>query len=444
MRWALTGLVALLLAAGCAKESSLPTPTGKGTIRAINAITNAPNVAFRIEERSVESIAWKAASGGVRFDDFSYDFNFDTVLTGNLTSTRVATVTQKIDASHDYTFVLTGSLNSPTVTVWEADEPQFSENATTMLMRFGHLAATLGDFDVYAAEAGVAPVAGMAIATATYGDVTDYVEIESDSLVITITESNDPDAIVFQSSSLAFNARTAYFLMMFDGDDANAAEYELRLATNSTGGTALADARVPPTLRLMQTAIDLPLADIYQDEDLTDLLVENHAFGNITGDLPISAGTNEFTYTAADNIGSILLEENVTAASGVPYNIVTYPDDTDFDATAFVSDRRSVSTYAKMRVFNGVSNFEALDLYVVDADESIDDAFPRQGLAFPSLGTTLTLTAGSRDLYVTDVGEKTVVAGPVRVDLALGDSVEVLLLDTVDPNTAEIVIVPPP
>ncbi len=444
MKWILTGLAALLLAAGCAKESSLPTPSGKGTIRAVNAIANSPNVAFSIEERGIGTLGWKAFSGGVRFDDFEYNFNFDTALAGNLSTTRVATVTQKVDAGRDYTFVLTGNLASPTVTTWEADEPQFGDSATTFLLRFGHLAPTLGDLDVYAAEAGVDPVAGMAIATVSNGAVSDYVELESASLVITVTENNDPGAIVYQTNTLAYNASTAYFLTIFDGDPANAAPYELRLATNSSGANTLTDARVAPTVRIMQTAMNLPSADVYQDEALTDLLAEDLAFGDITGDLEIDAGTTEFTITAADNAGSILLEGSLTTASGVPNNVVIFRDEAEFDATSYVADRRPVSTYAKLRVFNSVSNFEGLDLYLVDADEPIDDAIPRQGLGYPSLGNTLTLAADSYDLYVTEVGEKTVVAGPERLDLALGDSVEVLLLDTADPATAEIVIVPPP
>ena len=54
------------------------------------------------------------------------------------------------------------------------------------------------------------------------------------------------------------------------------------------------------------------------------------------------------------------------------------------------------------------------------------------------------LQEGGFDLYLTTPGEKTVIAGPVRLDLALGDIVDVIALDNVDPAIADIVFVPDP
>jgi hypothetical protein len=52
------------------------------------------------------------------------------------------------------------------------------------------------------------------------------------------------------------------------------------------------------------------------------------------------------------------------------------------------------------------------------------------------------LAAGSFDLYLTVTGEKTIVAGPVQVDLVLGDVVTAIVYDTVDTATADIVLFP--
>jgi hypothetical protein len=54
------------------------------------------------------------------------------------------------------------------------------------------------------------------------------------------------------------------------------------------------------------------------------------------------------------------------------------------------------------------------------------------------------LEAGSYDLYATPAASKTPIAGPSRLELADGDVVEVILLDTVDPATPEFFIVPAP
>ena len=55
---------------------------------------------------------------------------------------------------------------------------------------------------------------------------------------------------------------------------------------------------------------------------------------------------------------------------------------------------------------------------------------------------TLTLNAplgaGSYDVYLTEFNDKTVLAGPYRLDLALGDIVDMAAVDTVDPAVLDI------
>ena len=48
---------AMLLLTACSGESQFPEPTGKGTFRAINAISTSPEMVFRLEEAGTETIA---------------------------------------------------------------------------------------------------------------------------------------------------------------------------------------------------------------------------------------------------------------------------------------------------------------------------------------------------------------------------------------------------
>ncbi|MDH3552622.1 MAG: hypothetical protein OER22_08415, partial [Gammaproteobacteria bacterium] len=47
----------------CSNESKLPVATGKGNIRAINAIPSAPAFSFLIEERLIGSVDYRASTG---------------------------------------------------------------------------------------------------------------------------------------------------------------------------------------------------------------------------------------------------------------------------------------------------------------------------------------------------------------------------------------------
>ena len=56
----------------------------------------------------------------------------------------------------------------------------------------------------------------------------------------------------------------------------------------------------------------------------------------------------------------------------------------------------------------------------------------------------LTLDEGSYDIYVTVQGEKTVLTGPVALDLALGDVFDMIIYENADPNVVDLLTIPIP
>ena len=202
-------ILALFALQACTGETSLPDPTGKGTIRAINGIEGSPNISFLIEERQIESIDYKNASAAQRFDDFDYNFNFEVSVLGEASRRRVATVTQKIDADRDYTFVLTGDLFAPTVTVWEADERVFDEAATVFDVRFAHVAESLGTVDVYFDAPGTAPALGNERGSLSFGEVLNPIEFAEGDYVLTYTAPGDPTTLLYQTEPVTYGEFTA-------------------------------------------------------------------------------------------------------------------------------------------------------------------------------------------------------------------------------------------
>ena len=90
-------------------------------------------------------------------------------------------------------------------------------------------------------------------------------------------------------------------------------------------------------------------------------------------------------------------------------------------------------------LFNALNNFARLDVYAVEADTTIDDAFPiRSGIASRQATTTVQLADGSYDIYITEFQDKVVLAGPYRIDVVVGDIVDSLIVDTVDPAVLDV------
>ncbi|HZD52842.1 MAG TPA: DUF4397 domain-containing protein, partial [Woeseiaceae bacterium] len=146
-------LFAVLLAAllfGCT-ESQRQEANGKGSIRGVNAISTAPAVTFLIEERSLGTLSYKEVTSAQDFDDLSFNFNFDVRLPGDDGPRRLATEPLKVERDNDYVFALTGSLDQPSIIVWETPERMWNGDETSLEASAGDLAPGTGTVDVYLA-----------------------------------------------------------------------------------------------------------------------------------------------------------------------------------------------------------------------------------------------------------------------------------------------------
>lgn len=444
-RTILLAVIAATAIAGCGGESQLPTASGKGTVRMINAIPTSPEVGFLIEERALEGVAYKTNSSPQNWDDLAYTFNFEVNRPGLGESQRIAS--QFIDVTRDieYTFVLRGSVDAATVDVWEIPVRSFSGTETIFEMRIGHAAEALGTIDVYIGLESAAPDLGERVATLAPGEVSTPTDIEEDAYLVTITSAGNPADILFQSVPTRIVANQSALITVFEGDANDTAPVTISVINERGLSSALRDARFPPTARFVHATMDLGTSDIYDDAALQNRIVADLAFGDVTGDIDMAVGELLITATAPGNVGAIQLEDALTTSAGARLNYYFTVLADELRGAQVAVDRRSIETIARLTFFHSASNHDLVDLYIVDAGTPIDDVLPRQiflgyGLQTPPIG----LAAGSYDIYVTTAGEKTVLDGPISLDMALGDVFEAVLLDRVDPSLAEFKLFPPP
>jgi len=445
-RLLLPGCFAVLALSACGGDSNLPTASGKGSIRAINAIKTSPQIAFLIEELPLAAVSYKNSTSTERYDDLSYAFNFEVVLPGASTAQRVATELVDMVADRDYIFVINGVLASPTITLWEGDERTWSGTETVFEARFGHAAESWGDLDVYFAAPGIAPVLGEQLGTLSFGQILPATDIETGDTVLTMTAAGDPATVHFTSSALTFEAQNALVFSLFDADASETAPISVRVYNALGTASAIPDARFTPTMRYIHASVALGPVDIYDTEPPVTPVVTDQAFGNDAGDLPIAIGATTLTYTDANNISAVVLEVATAQVAGTRNQMFIVGSDIGSLSTIItIPDRRPVETLVKFQFINAASNHASIDVYVIDADSDIADAFPTQfAVEFGQSPRISSLNAGSYDLYLTLPGEKTVIAGPLRIDAALGDIIDPVALDTIDPATAQISIVSPP
>lgn len=440
---------ALFLTA-CGGESKLPNPTGKGDIRAVNAIAGSPEYIFKIEERTIAGVRYKESTIPVPYDDLNYIFNFDVRFPGDLTQTRVASQALKVEADRDHIFVLSGDLTAPTITVWNGDIREFDGTETVFEARFSHASASLGDIDVYFDPAGTVPGTFPPAATLSFGDIGDAIDFSEDDYVLTITPANDLiSPPYFTSRDTHFLPQFAHVVTVFDGDGNDTGPVAVRSMTSVGQPLLLADTRFPPKIRFIHSAYTLALepVDVYDDDLLTNLVASNLQFKEATVDIDTTVETKTYYFTPANSTATILFDQEITSpAPGTFTHVYAYGDTNSWVGSRFVPDRATSLVSAKLRIFHGALNFSLFDVYLKDRDELLveDDSALIVGATFGLLAPGLQLVAGSYDIYLTEQGNKIEIAGPYAIDVADGDIVDLIAVDTADPDIIELVGVPVP
>ena len=170
------GCLTTIVFSGCHGESNFPEATGKGSIRAINAIKTSPTMVLLIEERRLDNVAYKASTRIASQDDLEYIFNVEARLAGDIANTRVASHLLDVVRDTEYTLLISGALTAPDITVWELPFREWDGSEIVYEMRFAHAADSLGDVDVYYSAPGIPPMPGNAVGTLSFGEVLPVVD----------------------------------------------------------------------------------------------------------------------------------------------------------------------------------------------------------------------------------------------------------------------------
>tara|TARA_R110002096_G_scaffold364311_2_gene557420 strand:+ start:29917 stop:31278 length:1362 start_codon:yes stop_codon:yes gene_type:complete len=434
-------LIAALALGACGKESSFPEASGKGNIRAINAIASAPEVTFLIEERSLGGISFREATAATPYDDLEYTFNFEVFYAGDDAVTRIASQFIDVVADMDYTLVLTGTLSNASVVLWEQAKREFTGTETVFSARFAHTSDSLGPADYYFAAPGVVPVLGEEVGTLSFGEVLDGIDYEAGDYVLTVTSSGDPADILFESDTNTFIAATEYTVSMFDGGANTFAPFIAHSFTNGavTASGTIPDVNYPATAEFVNGSLELGTVDIYDDDMQTSLLVDDLPHMGISAELNLADGENQFTFTPSDSNNPVLIDDTLSVFSGVRTRVVGLGLTDSLRISTYVPDRRPVDTQAKLQVFSAANTFGFLQMFVLEADAVLDDQLPvLASLVAGSAPQTLALRAGSYDIYVREFDSTEILAGPIRLDVELGDVIGTILYDTVDPAVVEV------
>lgn len=435
---ALLPLVALVMT-GCA-ETSRPEATGKGNIRGMNAVSTSPTVTFLIEERSLGALVYKQVSSMQEFDDLTYTFHFAARLPGDSSDTRIASEALSVVPDKDYFFVLTGSVANPEILLWETDEREWEDNETELQVAAGHLAPGTGTVDVYFVPQGSDPAAGEALGSLSFGERLPDVSFEEGDYEFIVTAPGDPSTVLFESTSREYAAQTSLLFTIQDADPSITSSLSVRRINQNGSSAEVPQRGAPPTQRFFHAALGTGPVDVYVDENFATPRVANLAFGELSTDLNVPAAEVAYTFTDAGNVGAVVLEDDQSSPVTTRSTTFLMGEPGDLSLATFLNDRRPVAGFAKLRLNQVSSNFERVDVYVFPAGTDIAERNPNvPQIASGFSSDYLHLVPDEYEMTVTERGEKTVLAGPVTLDLAGRTVTEAAIIDTNDPNALDVV-----
>ncbi len=432
-------LVALL---GCS-ETARVEATGKGRIRGINSIPDTPELNFLIEERSIDTVFFKEAAGFAEYDDLTYKFNFDGFLTSGPELTRIASQTIDVRADTDYTIILSGSVTSPTTTVWEDPQREFSEADTVFEADFYHLAASVGEVDVYFAATGTTPVIGAAVGSLTVGERIPYQEFSDGVFELIVTPKDNPGIILHQSGDISATATTRISVGLFDPDPSLTANIGAALITADGTSLALPDVNSPSRLRLLHAASGTANIDGFVNNDFATAVFPNIAFGELSdyfGTLVFPVPTS---ITAAGNVGALIVEQDITLGANASKTIALAGDPANPVLRELNDNARPVSTFPQIRLTSFSVNAGPVDIYLVEPGNTIDADSTPLFFNLPFLLDTgfVGPDGGTFDMLAASSGSQIPISAPLAVTLQNGGVLDAVVLDTADPTVVELRII---
>ncbi len=373
MKRTLLLLACLVTLAACGSDSSLPNPTGEGAVRMVNTISGSPDVRFLIEEIlvaiggvPVAPAAYKESTAPALYDDFSYTFNFEIALPGEATLTRVASRTLQVEKDRQHVFVLSGDVLNPDIAVWDWDIRTFNESDTVLEARFSHGGATLGDIDVYLDPVGTVLGANPPAATLSFGDVSGPLDYEAGDYVLAVTVAGDVNTVLFTARETSLLAQVAHLITVFDGDANNTGPAAVRSMRADGTAVVFRDVSDPPKVRFIHSSFETEALDVYDDEQLTNLVVADVPFLGATADLDTDADGETFYFTPAGSTAQVLFEQSIAAFTPGSFSDVYVAGSASSQiAPRIIPDRAPHSTSTKLSIFSGSVNYSFFDVYIV-------------------------------------------------------------------------------
>jgi hypothetical protein len=439
----------LALATGCSSSNG-DTVSGKGSVRGLHAIPELGTASFLIEETVLSSLDYKDASGISEYDDLNYDFNFDILLPGDSETTRLATRNLSVDAETAYTFVLTGTLENPSIILWEyfgrdwaqelEDADEADTEVTVLEVAFGHIDAGLGALDVFLEAPGSSPASALPRGTIEHGALLPPIEIVEGDYQLVLTPAGEPETILFASEAIELPAATTNLFTVMDGGGMTTADFSVRWIGASLGAE-LTDLFVQPELDVLHAAFGTEPVDVIVGDAFDAPFAAGLAWSGLSEGAVLDRETEFLVVTPAGNPGVFLAQKEIDFQPDTYNRLLLAGLPGSLQTVLLSHDKRRLATHARVQIFHAAARFQTMDIYLAADDVDITLTGPNVPSALFGSGTGyVAREAGAYNVVLTAPGTKSIIGGPFPVELEQGRNYGIVVVDAPDITAADIFV----
>lgn len=397
----------------------------------INAIPDAPSLTFSQQSNVVGSASFGQSTTAYQTTD-AKTANFSVLYKSSdgIMRTLKDNISVDIANTHEIYVMMYGTFASPQFKIIDNDAiiPQKDSNGNlivtnTLNVQFADAVDLGQSVDVYL-TAFNDPLSGATPTTVSFGDVSAQVQVDAGTnYQLRVTPAGDNTTILYDSGklSLVSNTNQIFLLENYFGPGTD----KLRAVSIYSGvSSTLVNENLPTQLRIANFISTAPSIDVYFGNTNVPPQFGNTTYGTYSAYQTFAPGTQSINVTPQGDNLTFLYEKNMTFNAGEIKTLYVAGDPSTtagISAVAILEDKRPIATQLKLKFVNASANAGPVDFYVLQPGQPYTDATAASsGAQFLSYAT-VPVAIGSYDLVVTLHGQNTIIAGPTRISINVGN-----------------------
>lgn len=403
-------------------------------IRVHHSVADAPNVNVLANDAAVlEDVPFLTSSEILTVDAGDYSVQVDGILPGDETATVIGPADVTLAADTRYEIFAIGEVGDESIAPLIIDNAVSDVGDGNIRVQVVHASPNAGDVDLFVTAPDAALADEAPLATLSFGDSTDQIEVPGGDYQIRLTAPGEPDTVAFDSGEVTLDAGADLVIAAVDNTAAGDSPVVLQVA-DGEASSIIRDVATGSDLRVVHAAADAPNVDVTLDNAAAPA-IEDLPFGEFTPYVALDA-TDYLVDVAATGGDPVVIDDaELTTVAGEQYSVYAIGELGDESLTLAVLNEstRRIATEAQLQVVHASVTAGNVDIYLTETD-SITDAEPAVAdvpFVIDELVSTgnLSIAAGTYFVTVTGAGSKDAAIGPVEVTLEAGNIYTAVAVD---------------